>query len=400
MKQSKIIAKLLLILLIVVVLFETIILSSNKTLTKERLSSVNYDKCKEITNSSKKKQCWESLMEETLQKKGLDQAFALMDNLFQTEPNFAANCHDFAHLLGQKAYALFSSHQNFNLSPKSSYCGYGFYHGFMETLLHKTTDMDQARKFCEYADQQLNKTTSDSGGACYHGIGHGTVDGSDPRFWGDTQGMIKPSLELCEKVSSDENPPPQHGKLYRCVSGAFNALEILSTSKQYRLSLKEDDPFWICKLQPERYKEACYTQFVVGVMSITKRDFVESAKIINTIVDNNYALPALQALVVERVHDGKTDYLETINFCRNLPNRFHLICITAFGDGFLKYGPPQSEYIRAVDFCSSSLLSEAEQQACFDRVLAILRIWYTAEKSQQICQSVDKKYQHNNCRYN
>ncbi|MEK7517798.1 MAG: hypothetical protein AAB583_04570 [Patescibacteria group bacterium] len=355
--------------------------------------------CSKVTGNQKIA-CFEGLIDKTLKDKGLSSAFEVLAILYQKDPQFASSCHDFVHKLGEKAYGLFASKQDFQLSDKSSYCGYGFYHGFMETLLQTTNDMSEGRKFCEYADSRLKLATSDAGGACYHGIGHGAVDGSDPRTWGNAKKMIEPALKLCEMVSNDENPPLRYGKLFRCVSGVFNGLEILSSSSQYELSLNRNDPFWICKTQPDRYKEACFTQFVVAVINVTDNDFIASAKIIDSIEKNEYAIPTLQSLVVELPHQGKTDYQQTLNFCRNLTLRFQIPCISAFAEGFMKYGPPQKEYLRALEFCDSNLLTKEEKQACFSRILSILRIWYTAQKSQEICQSVDEKYRWNGCKYN
>lgn len=355
--------------------------------------------CKD-TNDSKKLQCFENLIDSILKNQGLSQAFEILAELFQSDPLFAAECHSFSHKLGEKTYRLFSEDKDFQLSEKSSYCGYGFYHGFMETLLQKTGDMNEARRFCEYADRQLKKTTSDAGGACYHGIGHGSVDGSDPETRGNPEAMVEPGLKLCEMVSNDENPPPRYGKLFRCVSGAFNALEILIDSNKYKLSPNTEDPFWICRLQPDRYKEACYTQFVVAVIHVTGGDFEKSASIISPIPEDDFAIPTLQALVVERARKETTDYSQTINFCRKLSNRFQIPCISAYGEGFLKYGPPQQEYVEAVKFCGSNQLKEEEKKACFARVLSLLRIWYTAEKSKDICQGVDQKYRWQDCQYN
>lgn len=351
-------------------------------------------------NNKENKQCYEELIDTTLKTKGLKDAFNVLAAFFEKDSNFASDCHDFTHKLGEKAYYLFSEKKAFSLSEKSSYCGYGFYHGFMETLLQKTADMDEARKFCEYADLELKKTTSDAGGACFHGIGHGAVDGSDPRSWGNPQAMIKPALSICELVSNDENPPPRYGKLYRCVSGVFNGLEILSTSNQYKLSISKEDPFWLCKLQPENYKEACFTQFVVAVMNITSNNFEKSSQIIDTIKEDTYAIPALQALTVELVKMGKTNYQKTLDFCHNLSDRFQMPCITAFAEGFLKYGPPEKEYVEAIKFCNWDLLEEFEKNACFERVLSLLRIWYSASKSQSICEQVNEKYRWQNCQYN
>ena len=397
MKKHRLI--ILLLGLFLIIIFEVYLLWGNKlpsSNTNDTSSKLN--QCTKFENGQKLS-CWEDLIDLTLKEQGLGQAFEVVDSLYRTEPTFASQCHSYVHKLGEKAYYLFSESKDFQLSSKSSYCGYGFYHGFMETLLQKTKDMEQARKFCQYADDQLRKTTADAGGACYHGIGHGTVDGSDPRAWGDPQAMIKPALDLCEGISNDENPPPRYGKLFRCISGAFNSLEILMDSSQYKLTADKNDPLSICRNQPDQYKEACYTQFVVSVMAVTGRNFEKSAEMIDTIPEDEYAVPTLQSLAVELAHQDQVDQQKNINFCRNLSTRFHIPCITAIAEGFLKYGPPQNEYKEAINFCSSPLLTEEERVNCFERVLSLLRNWYTQEKSQQICQTVDKKYQRNGCRY-
>lgn len=349
--------------------------------------------CQSLADNQKQL-CWQDLMESTLKKQGLDQAFGLMDQLFKTEPVFAQDCHDFAHLLGEKAYQLFSTNKKFNLPDKTSYCGYGFYHGFMEKLLHSGGSLDQAKDFCKYTKDSLEEKNADAEGACFHGIGHGAVeDVTDPKLFGKPQAIIQPSLDLCEQVSDNQD------KLFRCTTGVFNALEIVTTAGKYNLSLNKQDPLWICRAQPDKFKRACYTQMVIAVMNVTGNDFEKSAQILDTIPEDDWALESLSGLVVERVRLEKTDYQETINFCRDLGERFHLACIRGFGEGFLKYGPPQTEYIKALDFCSYKFLSVEEKAACFDRVLAILRTWYTAEKAQQICESTEAKYWWNNCQY-
>ena len=349
--------------------------------------------CQNMTKASKQ-QCLQDLMESTLENKGLDQAFILMDKLFKTDLVFVSDCHDFAHQLGEKAFLMFSINQKFNLPDKTSYCGYGFYHGFMEKLLHSEGSLDQARDFCKYASEVLKEQNADAEGACFHGIGHGAVeDVTDPKLFGNPLAIIAPSLALCEKVSDNGD------KLFRCTTGVFNALEIVMSTGRYQLSLNRDDPLWICRTQPDRFKRACYTQMVIAVMNVTGNDFAKSAQILDNIPEDDFARESLSGLVVERVRLGSTDYGQTVSFCRGLGNRFHFPCITGFGEGFLKYGPPQKEYIKAVDFCSSSLLTDEEKTSCFKRILPILRTWYTAEKAKQICQDVAANYQWNNCQY-
>ncbi|TSC66514.1 MAG: hypothetical protein CEO21_166 [Microgenomates group bacterium Gr01-1014_80] len=349
--------------------------------------------CQNMTKSQKQ-QCWQDLMESTLNSKGLDESFTLMDQLFKNEPRFASDCHDFAHLLGEKTYLVFSENKQFSLPPKTSYCGYGFYHGFMGNLLQLGGSLEEAKAFCKYAGELLREQNADAEGACFHGIGHGAVeDITDPKLFGNPQAIIQPSLDLCEKVSE------RGDELFRCTTGVFNALEIVTREGKYNLSLNKEDPLWVCRTQPDKYKRACYTQMVVAVMNVTYNDFEKSAQILNTIEEDGLAAESLSGLVVERVRLGSTDYLQTLSFCRSLVNRFHLPCIRGFGEGFLKYGPPKEEYIKALDFCSNELLTDAEKKACFSRILPILRIWYTVEKAKQVCKLAPAKYQWNNCQY-
>lgn len=387
------------IVVIILVFIEVAVLLFQANNNNRDAKIIAQESCQNAKDSSERLSCWEDLIEKTLSKKGLGEAFNLIGSLYEGNQVFAQDCHGYVHLLGEKAYELFSQNKEVAVSQKSSYCGYGFYHGFMETLLHTTNDIEEARAFCDYADAELKKETADAGGACYHGIGHGAVDDvPEPNLWGKPLGIIKEPLQLCEKLAGYDSS--RHGNLFRCVTGVFNSLEILMSSARFELSLDRSDPFWICRTQKQTYKEACYTQMVVAAMNVSSNDFVRAANFIGTIEEDDYATHSLSTLVVERVRANKTDYKETLEFCRNLPKRFHIPCITGFAEGFLKYGPPQKEYVEALEFCKSDLLTDTEKQACFGRILSILRIWYTHEKSQEICQSVQSEYQLDNCEYN
>ena len=373
---------------------EITVVNENKIKKETNKKDISRDPCETLKTESAKAQCQETFFTETLKEKGIEGAFALMDQLFQKETTFASNCHDFAHRLGEETYYLLADNKDLALSTKSSYCGYGFYHGFMEALLFTTGDLKEAQEFCDYAEKSLSEQTSDAGGACYHGIGHGIVeDTPDPKLWGNAQKIIQPGLELCKKVSPNED------KLFRCDTGVFNALEILMTQKRYNLSYSNDDPYAICKQQEERHKKACFTQFVVAVMNATNNDFSKSAKIIDEISDNEYANASIYTLALETGRNKTLSDEENISFCRQLSTRLQLTCIYSIAEGFMKYGPPQKEYIQAIDFCNSSLLTDAERQTCFSRILGILRIWYNPEKAQEICQSINSKYHYNKCQY-
>ena len=349
----------------------------------------------ESDDYGKKTACWAEIIYAALKSKGIDAAFERVSAFSQKDPRFAGDCHGIAHRIGESAFSLFSGHESPKLSRKTAYCAYGFYHGFMEALLHAKAPVKEAQAFCDYVQDQLQNQTIDGRGACYHGIGHGAVeDQPNPKSWGNAQAIIAPSLDICEQVAESNKD-----YLFRCTSGVFNALEIISTQEKYGLSLNQKDPFLICRNQPEKYKEACYTQLLVAAMNVAHSDFLKTARFVDTIKETPYAAMTLAGLAVERVRLGMTDREETIKTCRSLSARFHIPCITGFAEGFLKYGPPTKEYEGAIAFCDSALLTREEHAACFERVLSILRIWYTKEKSQTICESVPEEYRWNKCAY-
>lgn len=386
---------LLLALVFILILFVVFLLNvQNKVNSKSEFAdSEQINLCFKIKDRSERIQCWESLVDNILEREGLDKAFMLIGNLFDKDEEFASECHAFAHKTGEFAFDAYSLKKQIELSEKTSYCGYGFYHGFMEKLLHTTGDLDQARSFCDFADSQLAKKTIDAKGACYHGIGHGAVDGEDSRSQGDPLTVVSPGLHLCEQISVDSN------QLFRCTSGAFNALEILMSQGKSGLSLNKKDPFWVCRNQPERYQRSCYIQMVVAAMNVTLNDFVKAAKFIETIPNDSYAIESLEALVFERIRLGYVSFDETLKFCRGLNSSFISPCIRGYGEGLLKYGSPGLAYEEVLSFCSYKLLTDEEKEACFLRTLSLLRVFYSITKSKEICMSVEERYRWNDCNY-
>ena len=351
--------------------------------------------CKTVSG---KEQCWEAQIKETLDKQGLNSAFDLLANLYSIEPDFASECHSYVHILGTTAYEIFSKHQNLEISSKSSYCGFGFYHGFMEALLQKGGNIEDARKFCAYIGDKLKNETSDAEGACYHGIGHGAVDGSDPRFWGDPQGMIAPSLKMCEQVAGNDRG--LHGKLYRCVSGAYNAIEILSMDPKYKITQISQNPFYLCPNQPFEYKEACYTNMLPALLRFTGQDFTKSAKIIEQIKEDESIQPVFSEVMLSLFHEfirvnlNIQDYnvKAGVSICRELSSRSHLPCIEGLSGGHMKYGEPTKEYVKGLAFCNSDVLQSDEKEVCFQYILSRLRIWYGVSEVSQICQNAPADY--------
>lgn len=333
--------------------------------------------------------CWGEQLEQTIKHQGLAQAFDLFTKLFTSEPVFAENCHGYTHRLGEEAYEQFSKNKEFPVTPQVAYCSYGFFHGFIEAMMQKTGNLNQAEEICKYIDQKLAGQT-DTLGACYHGIGHGVTDASDPRGWGDVFAIINPGLELCEQVGDNEYD------VKLCGTGVFNALASIYLDPKYKLNLNRDDPFWICRQQTKSYfKHACYDDFKTLIMSLTKNDFLKAARYIEQVAEDEYAKDAMDNLATYYVYYllKDTDYSDGINKCHSLQERLRVACIRGLGAGFMTAGIPDREYIRALEICKSPLITEDERDGCYGRVVRLIALRYSPQKYKAICQTIDEKYQ-------
>ena len=331
-------------------------------------------------------QCWEKLIDSALQKKGLDAAFEILADLYAKNPAFASNCHSFTHTLGKAAYRAFSTHQNFTLSPKTSYCGYGFYHGFMEALVLATGDATQAKDFCDYVKNQLAGQTYYAQGACYHGIGHGAVDGGDPRAWGDAQAIIEPGLTLCEKVGGGfEN-------LHRCFSGVFNSLAIMYNAGTYNLKVNKDNPYDICsKQKKEHFKKPCYEEMNTVVLPVAHNDFAKALHIIGGIEKDEYATYAVLATASYAAFSYGEKYKTVMEICDKGQQRLRNNCIAGYAAGLVEDGKPGDEYKRPIEFCRLATDKEASD-ACMDWTLSYLKKIYSPEKMTDVCRAVSEDY--------
>lgn len=337
-----------------------------------------------------KMECFTGLIDQELSRGGLSAAFDAIAYLYDFDRDFARLCHGNAHELGEAAYRLFQSGTSPELSAKTSYCGYGFYHGFMERLITTEGTAVRGTAFCREVGDVLRDETADAEGACLHGIGHGAVDGSFPSAWGNPEAMLEPGIDLCtQTLATTTIGVEDFGPLYRCVTGSYNALEILSQDEKYALSQLTIDPFRFCRTQEASYRPGCYT----NMLPILLRSHDEN---LLSIVDDIDALPdewggylMRRSIVRDLLHEfarlnpaGADDGLA---LCRSVDDEYRLACIEGVAGGFMKYGPPTREYEQSLAFCGRESLLPDERDACFGYTLQRLRNFYSLETSRFVC---------------
>lgn len=355
-------------------------------------------------SEQKNVQCWEKLMLETLEKEGVESALNTIMRLSETEPSFLNDCHGYSHLIGEKAYELYVTNENFELTPATALCGYGFYHGFMETLLLATGNIEEARAFCRYVDQKLSGQASAAATACFHGTGHGAIDGSDPTTWGNPQAMMEPGFRVCGLLAQTRL------EAYLCETGVFNAIEILSYDPKYQIGFIADDPYDVlCNKQTLDRREACYSNMFPLILDKADNDIGKAADYINArMIDEDEAAidgHTINGLVTLglmfeyiRLHGEEEGYQERgIAFCRQQPEDDQLPCIEGLSGGHIKYGEPGIEYVKNLEFCENSMLTSVEKEHCYSYALPLMRTRYNSDTVEYICNQVAPVYKEKYC---
>lgn len=384
------------LILLIIIFSETLILLkpilfkpkiANTSSQKDLIIQV-VDSCKNKQGSNDKEKCWDDSLEEILKKNGLDTAYKVYEKLYLEEPVFAENCHGFTHLIGDAAYQKYTRNEDFPVTSGVAYCSYGFFHGFIEAMMLKEGNLDQARNFCDYIQQKLGHETWTTG-SCLHGIGHGVTDGYDPRAYGDEHALIDPGLKLCERIGKTDF------EIQLCATGVFNALAIMYTNRKYSLTLNKKAPYSFCNQFTKPYiKHACYDDFKTLPFVIESNNFEKAVHYPEAIPEDKYAQDAMDNLSTYAVYFMlKDENLDAaINTCHSVQKRLQVRCITGLGAGLMTSGIPNKEYTRALEFCQSPLLNAEEKDACHERVLGVSFSRYPKQKFNDICNSVELPY--------
>lgn len=337
-------------------------------------------------------ECFKKDVVSVLKDGGLEGSLDRMAALYDSDPAFKNSCHDVAHILGKEAYHIFGRGGKIVFSNKTSYCGYGFYHGFMEEMFSVSGSVEEAREFCLLAGRDSNEGSVNAEGACYHGIGHGVTDGSDPRSWGDPVALTSPAIDLCDKID------PTEPHFYRCVSGVFNSLAMMYITNSHNLSLKGENPFVICGDRSDfRIKNPCYQEMNTLAMRVADKELSKGVRLVEAIRDEPvYAALAMKSLSgffpssFKAPFDDEFD--SSIEACHGAREDLVIPCIQGIPSGLMEFGVPGSEYVPALEFCGHEKLSAAERSECYRAAFGSMRSYYNKDKLRAICASIDEGY--------
>ncbi len=348
--------------------------------------------------SANNQQCWSELVRETIKTKGISQAFDLLTSLYDKEPSFQTICHELTHPIGQEAYFQFkrdNGFKDFSFSRKTSFCSYGFYHGFIETMLAQGGTPEEGKKFCDYIHTKLSEQNLDIGGACYHGLGHGFADYTDyrdPKNPNRVSNVINLGIKYCSQIAPDKD------NYNSCAEGVFNVvanyyINYLLLNKT--LPQSDSNPFYICTQQKEVFK-GCYIYMSAVVEHMENNDFFKAIQTsLNYVSD-----PDISVTIVKYIsYDWAKQYTVSNSFsvpqsqCHQLLKKYWEYCIIGFVDGLLDYAKPEHEYEPMLAYCQSSLLDTEEKSTCYKEVFMKLHQRYPLDKIKNLCPTVEKGYQ-------
>ncbi len=349
--------------------------------------------------SNNKPLCYSDVIEKILRSEGIPAAFDALAASYDTDPDFAGTCHAVTHELGDAAYDEFEKTGETELSSKASYCGYGFYHGFMDALYLETNDMEKARLFCAYVGENVPHPPSAefAEGSCYHGIGHGVTDGTDPRAWGSVMTIVEPGLALCSKVAATNDEWHM-----RCASGVFNALGNMYLDPKFKLH-SDADPYALCRTGPFSpvERKACYNQMNTEAAARGNNNLAAMVGYTNVIQDSGYRLTALQEAVsfyVQVVKNAqKLLTVEDARVCELPTDELKNSCVSGLVGGVMEFGSPGQQYKEALQFCEAEGFPSELRRYCFSAIQANSKEYFTADVIRQICTRVPREYRNAVC---
>jgi len=217
------------------------------------------------TRGNLQAECWIQEFTDLYATGELDSVFAQFDTYLESgDPVFKRNCHDILHEIGDLAYNDYLKYGTIIDRPETAYCGYGFYHGFIETMFLETGDYTASREYCtalSYSEAYASAAlAADAMYACQHGVGHAVFDSIDGNLWGDAVAMTAMALDQCERIFTNHKAQTQ------CASGVSNALAI-AYDNYYDLVYNRDDVFEVCETILPDYQADCYLEVLIYYIS-------------------------------------------------------------------------------------------------------------------------------------
>jgi hypothetical protein len=358
--------------------------------------TTDINECAKHEDVGEKQQCWDEQLEVVLAADGIDMAFDYFLKLYNTEPDVPKECHGWGHTLGEAAYDIYKEGHELNLRPESSYCGYGYFHGFIGALIKDTGQVQNTKEFCLYVEKELEGKVKGVLDNCIHGVGHGVTsmlleEGGD--HIGDFMKTGKKGVDICEMIYTEAMD------LENCYDGVFNELHLELFNSNYGMDFAKymeesnNDPFHYCKLQEDRHKLACFYElsgmfwfiFDLDVVAATQYA-LENTEDLHTRGEKVVAKIAADQIQFDIVKDT---HEKSIDACRIVPDFLFKACFEGIINGFVQHGEPGNYHVKGYAFCDEAYLTKEESVQCYEGLTRMLEWLYNPEDFKRACDYIE-----------
>lgn len=252
-------------------------------------------------------------------------------------------CHALMHMVGSAVYRDYERGQSFVSTEQISMCSYGFFHGFMESLLAATHNFREATAVCTgIGKAPLNIPREE----CFHGIGHGMVDQHIPDEWKDVTTILTKSSKLCKAIMGTQID------FDKCMGGVYNAIANAYWQKEYGLMPDFADPFSLCRIAPTNSGD-CYMSMARTLLDLPPYTFASAVQFIQANVPEKFQNPAISGLAV--MSSPRTDDQSGIvKTCESLQPSFRVGCVSSLAQGIMYSGDVKEKKGNALEICARS----------------------------------------------
>lgn len=331
--------------------------------------------------------CWEPEIRAIIQKQGLEAAFNFFAKEYSADDVFKGNCHDITHVLGAAAYEDFKGGTSVVNRQETSYCGYGFYHGFIQVALdgEGSDGLRAVRTYCETLEESDKFNSKGAAhlaaSACYHGIGHAVFDLADESYWGDSARMVARALSTCESTLSDE-----HAR-YMCSTGVFNSLANALSARTFGLSFADKDIFLVCQNAKTEYQDHCYGELGLGYVREYRLSTKDSIEFFRTFGNASGTAASIGGIIDDDIRRGISAFDPEAyrKLCAAFKEQqYSDACLFGVSVG-LSFGAQVSQdYSHMVGFCEGIPPGDS-RRSCFEQMFARIRGIASEREMPAIC---------------
>jgi hypothetical protein len=215
--------------------------------------------------------CHQERYQNLVNDSSVEAAFAKLKDDYGKNDFVRSGCHQLTHVIGRAAAELYSDVSG-AFEHGEHFCGMGYYHGVMETLVGKIgTDkiLEEADAIC--ADMRQNRPYSEYHYGCAHGLGHG--------FMGIFDNELFESLYACDRLT--DGWEKEH-----CYGGVFMQNVMAEDDPSHPSKyLKADQPLSPCTEVERRYKNMCYGAQTLYVLRTQEYDFAKAFDLCGEVED-------------------------------------------------------------------------------------------------------------------